>query len=39
MMKVDVKVRLSYVYTVELLDIECALCHVTGVQFDKHFPL
>ena len=20
---------------IELLDIECALCHVTGVQFDK----
>ena len=25
--------------TIELLDIECALCHVTGVQFDKKiFP-
>ena len=21
---------------IELLDIECALCHVTGVQFDKN---
>ena len=20
---------------IELLDIECALCHVTGIQFDK----
>ena len=26
---------LSYVYTIELLDIECVLCHVTGVQFDR----
>ena len=24
-----------YVVAIELLDIECVLCHVTGVQFDK----
>ena len=28
--------HLSEIHT--LLDIECALCHVTGVQFDKTFP-
>ena len=26
-------------FFIELLDIECALCHVTGVQFDKTFAL
>ena len=26
---------LRYVCTIELLDIECVLCHVTGVQFDR----
>ena len=27
--------RTPCTYPIELLDIECALCHVTGVQFDK----
>ena len=26
---------LDWVRTIELLHIECALCHVTGIQFDK----
>ena len=28
--------RWPTVIIIELLDIECALCHVTGVQFDKN---
>ena len=24
-----------HVYVIQLLDIECVLCHVTGVQFDR----
>ena len=35
-LKVQVRTkREQWDYPIELLDIECALCHVTGVQFDK----
>ena len=29
------RIVVTWAFTIELWDIECALCHVTGVQFDK----